>query len=552
MASSANLTTTHLPQLRTILDKWNQTRPPSTDFPDTPSAESASKEVIVAFRTRPPLPNEATDKFQVHSQGALQPEGTESVEFCAGISATSALPGVFVAHVPGMKWSGPTLVHKRFEADLGFGPDIQNEEVYQRTVIAQDRSPEVSLPSSRTVRRAAARHSPRRASSTASHETFLTMRETLASAYFSRRAVTVDIPDAAAVFEISVTFLELMGNRASDLLETPKTFDAQGNPVRTEVHIREDNAGNVQPLLSLPQLPRRLREALIKTALSHRRTAATLRNAASSRSHAILTITTKNTLFPYANEGQLILMDLAGSERFEDSKDHNKQRMDEVRENNKGLMNLKECVRAKAKMASEDGFPIFDVESRQPSKAVVIAHVSPHIQDSVHSYRQHPFLCRSIHDRPSEAARTRPIRRRGPAHMGPRANHRLAHRAIHRRPPPPPSADPGVDLRAACPPGATAAHLGRLYTTDFVARCLAARTGVALSEERLTAVALDVVGTLFYMLMGAKNRTRRAVVKSRTKVTDTSLYTPEAIVCRAAQVAAAKTGSEGAEAFAPS
>ena len=29
--------------------------------------------------------------------------------------------------------------------------------------------------------------------------------------------------------------------------------------------------------------------------------------------------------------------------------------------------------------------PIFDVESRQLSRAVVIAHVSPHIQDSVHS-----------------------------------------------------------------------------------------------------------------------------------------------------------------------
>lgn len=39
-----------------------------------------------------------------------------------------------------------------------------------------------------------------------------------------------------------------------------------------------------------------------------------------------------------------ILRSLAGSERYEDSKDHDKQRMDEVRENNKGLMNLKECV----------------------------------------------------------------------------------------------------------------------------------------------------------------------------------------------------------------
>jgi kinesin family member 2/24 len=47
---------------------------------------------------------------------------------------------------------------------------------------------------------------------------------------------------------------------------------------------------------------------------------------------------------------------LAGSERYEDSKAHDKQRMDESRENNKSLMNLKECVRAKAKMAAEDGF----------------------------------------------------------------------------------------------------------------------------------------------------------------------------------------------------
>ena len=47
---------------------------------------------------------------------------------------------------------------------------------------------------------------------------------------------------------------------------------------------------------------------------------------------------------------------LAGSERYEDSKAHDKQRMVESRDNNNSLMNLKECVRAKAKMANEDGF----------------------------------------------------------------------------------------------------------------------------------------------------------------------------------------------------
>ncbi len=89
----------------------------------------------------------------------------------------------------------------------------------------------------------------------------------------------------------------------------------------------------------------------------------------------------------------------------------------ESRDNNNSLMHLKECVRAKAKMAHEDGFvhipwrankltmllkvcplvltsvcltemsikPVFDVESRQPSKTMIIAHVSPHLQDSTHS-----------------------------------------------------------------------------------------------------------------------------------------------------------------------
>ena len=32
----------------------------------------------------------------------------------------------------------PNLSHKSFEADLAFGPEIENEEVYQRAVVASD------------------------------------------------------------------------------------------------------------------------------------------------------------------------------------------------------------------------------------------------------------------------------------------------------------------------------------------------------------------------------------------------------------------------------
>ncbi|KAJ7352329.1 P-loop containing nucleoside triphosphate hydrolase protein [Mycena albidolilacea] len=560
MASSATLTTTHLPQLRTLLHKWNQSRPAPTGFQNAPLDKNTSKEVIVAFRTRPPLPEEATDKFQTHSD-PKDASATQSVEFCAGITALSADPGVFVAHVPGMKWSGPTLAHKRYEADLGFGPDVENEEVYQRTVVAQDI---LTLALSGGVACILAY------GQTGSGKTFTmeSLEHRIARDLFDHaRALgerlllaqgrMVDASNAAGVFEISAIFLELMGKRASDLLEATETVDAQGNSLRAEVPIREDNAGNVQPrLMSTPVRSSAELETLIRKALSERRTAATLRNTAGSRSHAILTITTKNTLFPYANEGQLILMDLAGSERYEDSKDHDKQRMDEVRENNKGLMNLKECVCAKAKMASDDGFVHIPWRAHKltmllkPSKALVIAHVSPHIQDSVHSTNTLSYAAPFM---------TVPPKPRGPAPYDTEDPRTWTHAqttvwlaaqfaaALHLCPvgfAPEPGIDLGVELSAVCPPGATAAHLGRLYTTEFVARCLAARTE-ALSEERLTDIALDVIGTLFHMLMVAKNRTRRAIMESRTRVTDMSLHTPQATARRAAQVAAARAQSQG-------
>ena len=37
-----------------------------------------------------------------------------------------------------LKWNGPTLTQKSFKADLAFGPEIENEEVYRRTVGAYD------------------------------------------------------------------------------------------------------------------------------------------------------------------------------------------------------------------------------------------------------------------------------------------------------------------------------------------------------------------------------------------------------------------------------
>lgn len=121
-----------------------------------------------------------------------------------------------------------------------------------------------------------------------------------------------DIPSGTDIFELSVTFLELLGRRAVDLVDKPEDVDAEGNPVRREIAVQEDKVGEVRPrLISTAIKSAEELATLITTSLTHRRTIATLRNAQSSRSHALLTIRIKNKLLPYADEGQLILVEWA-------------------------------------------------------------------------------------------------------------------------------------------------------------------------------------------------------------------------------------------------
>ncbi|KAF7315964.1 Kinesin-like protein [Mycena indigotica] len=574
MASSATFTTTQLPKFRALLEEWQEKRAPATGFTLPlselrPTTKDASKDVIVAFRTRPPLPNEAADKF--HANLDAEDASTETVEFCAGVTVASAEPGIFVAHVPGMKWNGPTLAHKTYEADLAFGPDVKNEEVYQRTVAVNDLL-SLSLSGGVACILAYGQTGSGKTYTMESIEHHIardlfdvarTVGKRFVQAQGSETALTPEV-ESGEIFEFNVTFLELLGKHASDLLETTDKFDEQGNPIRTEIAVREDKVGNVRPnLISTGVRTSDDLEELINKALSHRRTTATLRNAKSSRSHALLTITIKNTLLPYAEEGQLILVDLAGSERYEDSKEHDKQRMEEARENNKSLMNLKECVRSKAKMAAEDGFvhipwrsnkltmllkPIFDIESRQPSKAMIIAHVSPHIQDTVHSTNTLSYAAPFL---------TIPPKPRGPMSYDaedPRTwdhgktvqwlttqftklanKSRLAEWKVKakqaelsgKRLKPlgeDEQIDIGVDVLEICPPGSTAKNLGVLYTPQFVEACLAAQTDQKLTKDQLKMWAVDVIGNLFYLILTAKTRKRTEIMKSRKKLVTDDVY----------------------------
>merc|ERR1719321_1789982 len=79
---------------------------------------------------------------------------------------------------------------------------------------------------------------------------------------------------------------------------------------------------------------------MMQMAHARRATSATNANDVSSRSHAVC------TLRLFQTEGQLMLVDCAGTERKKDSMYHSKQRQQEGAEINASLHALKECIRS--------------------------------------------------------------------------------------------------------------------------------------------------------------------------------------------------------------
>ena len=97
--------------------------------------------------------------------------------------------------------------------------------------------------------------------------------------------------------------------------------------------------------------------------------------------------------------GVLYVIDLAGSERAADSKDHSKQRMEETKAINTSLMNLKECIRARTNASNSSNVfvpyrrskltllmkDVFDIGCSRMCSTVVICCVSPLARDIAHS-----------------------------------------------------------------------------------------------------------------------------------------------------------------------
>jgi kinesin family protein 2/24 len=194
--------------------------------------------------------------------------------------------------------------------------------------------------------------------------------------------------------QVYITIIDLAGNLAYDLLNS-----------RKPVSILEDSFGVTQ-LAGANQHLVQDRDGmmdLIERAASFRRTSATLKNHASSRSHCICRIRIYNPSTD--SDGLLYLIDLAGSEAARDVAVHGAERMRETREINTSLSVLKDCIRGKAQsdLLALSGGPkskqrksyvpfrqsaltkvlkhVFEPAGSRACKTVVIACLNPSLAD---------------------------------------------------------------------------------------------------------------------------------------------------------------------------
>lgn len=186
---------------------------------------------------------------------------------------------------------------------------------------------------------------------------------------------------------LAVQFIELRGNRCFDLLAPSLAKNA-----RPELRLRDQGDGSYAADGAVDLFPKTPEElcAVMQMAQSRRATSATDANSVSSRSHAVC------TLRLFQSEGQLMLVDCAGTERRKDSMYHSKERQQEGAEINASLHALKECVRLMATQQRVPGHAyrassltkvLADAFIRNSSdvKLAVICTASPCATDTEHT-----------------------------------------------------------------------------------------------------------------------------------------------------------------------
>jgi kinesin family member 2/24 len=176
---------------------------------------------------------------------------------------------------------------------------------------------------------------------------------------------------------------------------------------RRKIAVMEDAFGESQLVGAVEEKPTSAEELIshIERSMSFRKSAPTVKNDRSSRSHAVCRIRIVNKDVIDAPDGLLFLVDLAGSEVDRDIKEHSKDRMKETRDINVSLSTLKDCIRGRAMWNMTDGVAankramnvhvpfrssvltkvlkhVFDVKGDRYCKTAVLACVKPNAADA--------------------------------------------------------------------------------------------------------------------------------------------------------------------------
>ncbi|KAK4150246.1 P-loop containing nucleoside triphosphate hydrolase protein [Chaetomidium leptoderma] len=332
---------------------------PVASGPKASDSTTATPEIVVCSRLRPMLEDELAQGFPV---GVYLRGNTNTVDLHELKQPVRGLP---------------RITSSDYTVDRAFGPDATTAEIYDSLI-----HPLVPWAWGGGV-----------ATMFAFGQTYSGKTYTVS---FLERQVAETLMDGSLSGErnIYISIIELAGQTAYDLLNA-----------RRQISILEDSFGVTQMAGALEHQVTNKESLLdyIEAAASLRRTAPTMKNDSSSRSHAICRIRFENHALPSSKDGLLYMVDLAGSEAARDKAIHDVSRMKEAREINTSLSVLKDCIRGRA-LADADSFAgksgkkpayipfrqstltktlkhVFDPASGRSCKTVVVACVNPCLAD---------------------------------------------------------------------------------------------------------------------------------------------------------------------------
>jgi len=330
----------------------------------------------VCLRVRPLLGDELTARGE--SFNCVVP-GSVKVDTRSGERTEEA-----IVFTPKVGITGkPSITNTIFTFDHVFGPDRNGDDVYN--VVGQD-----------LVQRALAGQvgvvfAFGQTGSGKTH-TMNGLMDRLVTDLFADSSVT-------STRRITFSYMEILGSDIKDCL-----VSTESNGAKVQIGELLDGRSVVKNLSEHITASSEDLSALIEVAKSHRSTKATEKNATSSRSHGVGIIKVGHVGFDAGQgpaDGLLYIIDLAGSERSDDSKGHSKALMDETKEINFSLMSLKECIRARTLASGPGGASIhvpfrrskltllmkdvFDIGCPRMCTTIVLSHVSPLAADVKHT-----------------------------------------------------------------------------------------------------------------------------------------------------------------------